>query len=182
MSGELLVRWTIRLSLLCYALVLLGQLWFAARQPSWSAQPKRTNTLGRALWTLGALLAVVHVLSAFHVYHHWSHADAVAATARETQEVVGIAVGLGVYFNYLFVLLWLADVGLWWKLGAAYNERPRWWAWLVHGYLLFIAINGAIVFESGPTRWGGIVACVLLAILGVKYFLRSPHPRTEIQA
>jgi hypothetical protein len=38
-------------------------------------------------------------------------------------------------------------------------------SFLVHAYLFFIAFNGAIVFESGPTRWVGIPATLGLAVL-----------------
>lgn len=183
MVGEVIVRWTIRGSLICLAAVLLGQLWLALDRRRLSS-PSAQSVLAtlRAIWTLGALLSLTHALSAFHSYHHWSHAHAFAATARETQEVVGVAVGAGIYLNYLFVLVWLADVILWWKLGAAYQLRSRGWARFVWGYLSFIALNGAVVFETGPTRWGGIVASALLAILGIRYWWLSSRSRSEIQA
>jgi hypothetical protein len=39
------------------------------------------------------------------------------------------------------------------------------WRVLVHVFLFFIAFNGAIIFEAGPTRWAGIAACCALAAL-----------------
>jgi hypothetical protein len=37
----------------------------------------------------------------------------------------------------------------------------------VHGFLLFIVVNGAIVFEAGVTRWAGILVVLALASLAV---------------
>jgi hypothetical protein len=36
---------------------------------------------------------------------------------------------------------------------------------LVHGFLFFIAFNGAVVFKAGVTRWAGIVLTGALAAL-----------------
>ena len=59
------------------------------------------------LWTAGWLVYLLHVVAAFQFVHHWSHAEAAAATARRTSEVVGFSTPAGIYFNYLFTLVWL---------------------------------------------------------------------------
>jgi hypothetical protein len=74
-------------------------------------------------------------------------------------------VGAGVYFNYLFVALWLLDVAWWWLCPAGYLARPAWLGIALQGYLFFIAFNGAVVFASGPIRWVGLALCARLAIL-----------------
>jgi len=158
MPGIWLTHWTIRLALTCYLAYLAG--WLVARDARWPA-------IGRWIWTAGCGLFVLHVVCAMAFYHHWSHAAAFDKTARETQELLGFSFGGGIYFSYVFLLLWLADV-LWsWLAPVSYFTRPLWIAASVHVYLLFIAANGAMVFESGPTRWGGIAGCLLLAGLGV---------------
>src|SRR5258708_31308395 len=110
--SEELTRWTIRLALAAYvaALVLrirekrvgLGNSHSPARSPG--LDPTRSEKRQRGLWTLGCLLLWAHVACAFAVYHHWSHDDAYARTARETAEMIGVDWGGGIYFNYLFVL------------------------------------------------------------------------------
>ena len=55
----------------------------------------------------------MHVAAAFHYYYEWSHAVGLAETARQTEELTGMASGSGLYLNYLFTLVWLAD-GIYW--------------------------------------------------------------------
>lgn len=96
--------------------------------------------------------------------HEWSHERALEDTAQQTDELLGIRVGFGVYFNYLFVSLWLADAFWLLVFPASYFARtPNWNRW-IYGYLIFIAINGAIVFESGLIRWVSLVLLVMLLI------------------
>lgn len=119
----------------------------------------------RPLWTFGCIAIVIHVIAAFHYTHHWSEADAIDSTARETEQLIGLAFGEGLYFNYLFLLVWIADVLFWWLKPERYETRPAWLEYGIHGYLFFIAFNGAVVFESGVTRIGGILAVVIFAVI-----------------
>jgi hypothetical protein len=163
MFGELLTRWTVRLALACYVACLAG--WLAAPV----GMPGRSLRLaGPWLWTAGCLLFLLHVASAFHFYHHWSHAAAWESTAAETDALLGIRFGEGIYFSYAFALFWAADV-LWMWAGRVWiADMPGSGVRMaVQGYLLFIAFNGAIVFEAGPTRWAGLAACLVLGGLAV---------------
>lgn len=173
MIGELLTRWTIRLALVCFAS------YFALRLAGTGRQRAE-----RAIWTIGCVLFAAHVAAAFHFYHAWSHAAAWRKTAEETQALLGVPFGDGIYFSYAFLVLWVLDVvWLWISASGSPAGRvaasatcvpaesvgrettPRWRV-LVHAFLLFIAFHGAIVFEGGPTRWLGIPAVCLLAFLG----------------
>ena len=154
MLGEFLTIWTIRLSLVCLAGALATRLLVA---------PDSNRRGERALWTAGCGLFVAHVVGAFQFYHHWSHAHAWEDTARQTRELLGWAFGSGIYFSYVFLLLWVADVAWWWLAPATYLRRPRWVDRTLLGDVLFIAFKGAAVFEGGVTRWGTGVACVVLA-------------------
>jgi hypothetical protein len=161
MTGILLTRWTVRLALACYVLYLAG--WLLPTGPGW---PR----MARWVWTLGCVLFLAHVAAAFHFYHHWSHAAAYETTARETAELLGVRFGEGIYFSYLFAVAWVADVaGMWLAARGDGRQQGPWiaaWPRLaVHAYLLFIALNGAIVFEAGPTRWAGLLACLGLSVL-----------------
>ena len=108
---------------------------------------------------------IAHVMAAFHYTHHWSQEEAIKSTARETEQLIGMAFGEGLYFNYLFLLVWIADVLFWWLKPERYETRPAWLEYGIHGYLFFIAFNGAVVFESGVTRIGGILAVVIFAVI-----------------
>src|SRR5262249_39053832 len=95
--------------------------------------------------------------------HRWSHADAIEVTARRTAETVGLDWGGGVYVNYVFTLMWLVDACWWWITRARYENRPAWMNGAVYGFLVVIAFNATVVFATGPTRWLGVAACLLLA-------------------
>lgn len=139
-----LTLWTIRASAVCYVAALAG------------------GVRARAMWTAGCALFLAHALAAFHFHHHWSHAAAYVETARQTQELFGVASGSGLWFNYVFTLVWLVDVIWWWRSPARYATRPRWLHAAVHGFMAFMFFNGAVVFASGPTRWFGMAAAVWL--------------------
>ena len=159
MTGHLLTVWTIRLALVCYAVYLAGWLSGASRRDC------RWPAMARWLWTVGCGLFVVHVASAFHFTHGWSHAAALEATAEDTEALLGVRFGEGIYFSYAFLVLWVADVAAAWLGSGVGSSRPMVWnlGLAVHAYLFFIAFNGAIVFESGPTRWAGLAVCTVLA-------------------
>ena len=170
MLGQALTAWTIRFSLACYVAVLAARLADAQSD---------TRPFPRVLWTLGCLLFLAHTACAFHFYHGWSHARAVADTARQTRDLLGWEVGAGVYFNYLFAVVWMFDAGWWWISATSYGRRPQWVSIAVQAYLFFIAINGAIVFASGATRWIGVAACVGLGVLAARRYLNSARIATE---
>jgi hypothetical protein len=169
MLGALLTTWTIRLALVCY----LGTLvcWLVGDRAAW-------QKAARGFWTAGCVLFVLHVVCAMHFTHHWSHASAIAKTARVTQQLLGVAVGEGLYASYFFLLLWVADVAWLWLAPASYLARPKWTSLAVHLYMGFIALNGAIVFEAGPTRWAGLAACAGLLALVAWRLLRSQSAAT----
>jgi hypothetical protein len=156
--GELLTRWTIRLALSCYVFCL------AAVIVRGRTKSGPLESVTRIVWTLGCGLFAAHVVSAFGYYHHFSHQAAYDDTAQQTKDQFGFAFGGGIYFSYLFLGLWIADVAWRWIAPAT---RPAWFDWPLHAYMFFIAFNGAIVFEGGVSRGAGIAACVLLAGLVV---------------
>lgn len=155
--GELLTSWTVRLALILY----VGGLALRAR----AAGRRHTLALARLAWTAGCMAFLIHVASAFHFYHHWSHAAAYEATARRTAEVVGLAWGGGLYANYAFTSLWVADAGWWWRGLSRYQTRRRSVEWAVQGFLGFIAFNATVVFGTGAVRWLGLGACLFLVVL-----------------
>jgi hypothetical protein len=136
----------------------------------------RTRRWLAPVWTLAFLLCVGHVLAAFHLVHHWSHSAAYRDTAEQTRQLLGVAYGAGVYFNYAFLFVWAVDVGWTWAAGSVPNRPLPWWIRLGRWYLLFIAFNGAVVFASGAWRWvGAAVTCLWLALALTRPRQRRPE-------
>jgi hypothetical protein len=144
------IVWTARLALACYVVGLALRLLFRPRA-------------SRFAWTVGCLIYLAHVVSAFEYAHHWSHQEAYDSTARQTEAVVGWYWGGGLYINYVFTLVWLLDVCWWWLSPQSYLRRPAALEWTVQGFMGFIAFNATVIFAIGPSRWFGIFACIVLA-------------------
>ena len=149
--GELLTRVTIWLALALYG----------AAQVARRRQGTTTKVAGRWLLILGCGLYLAHVTLAFQVHHHWSHAAAYASTAAQTETLTGWRWGGGIYINYLFSALWVSEATWWWFWPDHYRHRGRRLELAVRNVFLFMIVNGAIVFVSGPQRWCGV------AIVGV---------------
>lgn len=124
----------------------------------------------RAAWTAGALLMVVHSLAAFAFFYDWSHDTARRITRQQTAALTGIDFAGGIYINYLFVAVWLADATWWCVSPADYARRPRWLTWMIRGFICFIIVNGAIVFADG---WARILGVIAVAIAGIGALRRS---------
>jgi len=125
----------------------------------------RTCRFTRPIWTAGCVVFLVHVACAFQFVHHWSHADAYAATARRTQELTGWDWGGGLYLNYAFTLVWAGDVCWSWLAARSHAVRPRAIVWATHGFMGFMAFNAAVVFAETAMFWSSLVGCVLLAAI-----------------
>jgi hypothetical protein len=174
---ELLTRWTVRVSLLLYAATLAALL-VGRYRPVILREARLT-------WTAGCIVLWLHLVAAFHFYHHWSHQAAYEATARDTGATIGWAFGGGVYLNYLFAVVWTADAAWWWSIApSAYFKRSRWVSALVHGYLFFIAVNATVIFADGAPRLVAAAITIVLTILGfisckgAKHFAR-PDGRNQ---
>lgn len=154
--GMFVIAWSIRLSMMLLVLSLLIRLLA-------SPQVARSQTV-KWIWTASFVGFAIHVLSAFHFVHHWSHAEAYAATARETRQLLGREFGEGVYFNYLFLVVWAIDVVHRWLPLRKDSKYVRWLLGLGLVYLLFIAFNGLVVFKTGWLRWLGILASSALIL------------------
>lgn len=140
-SSDAILRITIWLALLLYA-------------AAWTSVQSRKR---RWFWTVGCLFYLSHVIAAFHFVHHWSHAEAM----EHTERVGGF--GEGIFVNHLFTLFWTADVISWWLWPRWHEQRPRWIDITLHGFMLFVIFNAAVVFVSGPMRWVGIALFIWLA-------------------
>jgi hypothetical protein len=153
--GDFRIRATIRVALLYYtlAVTLMSRL----RPPEWAATGR--GQLTRWCWTLAWAAYLIHLAMAFHHYHHWSHADAVA----HTRAVSGV--GAGIYVSHLFTLLWTLDVAFWWLSPERYATRPAWVDVALHSFMVFVIFNGTVVYESGTIRWAGLGMFTVLALV-----------------
>ncbi|MEQ1827696.1 MAG: hypothetical protein ABL921_17180 [Pirellula sp.] len=148
-AAQVASLWAIRLAMICMVVVFAAEI-------CGKAKTNRYVVMG---WTLGALLALGHSLGALITFHDFNQSEAFESTAQQTEALIGIRVGAGLYVNYIFVAVWLFDAILRGIAPARYAQLPKFYAWAVNGFLVFIAINGAIVFKSGLIRGIGI-ACV----------------------
>ena len=132
----------------------------------------------RMLWTIGALSLAAHLTAAMQFRHGWSHAAAVAETARQTEAKFGVNWGGGVWFNYAMILLWTADAVCSWA-APTLHDRSRTWRRSVHGFFLFMWFNGAVVFPTGAVRGSGAIACaVVVAAWWWTWDRQKDHPTT----
>lgn len=172
-AGDLIISWTIRFSMLLLCISVFLQL---QRELS-----LRIRFVQRGLWTTSFLLSVLHVLAAFHFVHHWSHTAAYLATAEETRLKLGFAYGAGVYFNYLFLIVWGIDVAWTWY-GSPFTHRSTpWWIQAGRWYLMFIAFNGVVVFKTGWLRILGIVLTAGLLAIAILRLRRSAKPESRAE-
>jgi hypothetical protein len=142
-----LVLWTARVAALA---------WLA----SWVVRlPGRALTgqrLSLGLATAGCVVYLMHLVAAFSLVHDWSHDRASEQTARETRAVTGIDWGGGVWFNYVFTLLWPVNVVReWWERSTG-RRWKRWTVVALEAYLAFIVVNATLVF--GSSWWWGVYA------------------------
>ena len=146
--GELATRISVWLALV---------LWLASE--CLALNPKKLR-LRRWLFGLSAAVFLAHVILSFHVFYDWSQTTALADVRRQTRDVTGLEWSIGLWINYAFAALWLAEA-LWLCLAPIrHAERPRSVTWLVRGIFWFMAFNGAFVFVKGPQRWLGFMLCL----------------------
>jgi hypothetical protein len=116
------------------------------------------------------VLSVAHVVCAFAFFHEWSHRQAYAHTAAQTHDVVGWDWGGGLYFNYLFTVVWIADVTAWWCCDEPSGASTRPVQTAVHVFLAFMLFNATVVF--GPWFWKWIGAAVGLFLMLLRWHRR----------
>lgn len=158
--------------------------WLAIILYTWTvlrlARETRPTPIPRFLWSLGCAVFLTHVVGAFDVYHHWSHAEAVEKTRVQSLKAVGVEAGWGIYVNYLFTAAWVADLAWWWKVGdERYRARKPAVFWLLHGFFLSMIFFGGFVFVDRNLRWLGLGAFLLGALSVVQMARRrnrALHP------
>ena len=149
------VLWTARVAVLC---------WLASRV----LRLRGRDEASTRRWELfvsstGCVVYLLHVVAAFGLVHHWSHAAAWDQTARDTTAVVRLDWGGGLWFNYLFTLLWPLDEWRRWSVYLQGRRYPHWWGRMVETYLAFIVVNATLLF--GPRWWWSVFGAALASVL-----------------
>ena len=126
--------------------------------------------IAKWVWGSGCDFNTLHILVAFHFTHGWSHAAAVEHVARQSEAVIGTPFGAGIWFNYVFTVLWIVDASWLWLKPESYTRRKKWVAWAIHGFLFFMVVNAAVVFAPDMVRVPSTVLCLVLAVM----FFRRP--------
>jgi hypothetical protein len=173
-GGQILTAATIWIAILAYG---TGSAIFAL-----SENRPRWHSLARLVWTIACLALLAHIASAFHFFHQWSHDAAYRDTARQTEEMFGFNSGVGIYFNYALLTLWILDVCWWWIKGLeAYRRRP----WLLvaawHTFLIFMFFNATVVFGRGLVRWLGLCVCLALLVVWWLAWRSRRNNKAQIQ-
>ena len=151
---DALVLWTARLAVGC---------WLARWVLHWGRGTALLQSRVAAIvWTCGCALFLVHVWSVFECIHNWSHTAAVDRTARETGRIVGVETGVGIWFNYLLLLLWpLHTTAVWRCRFRPATTQVSYAISLIDLYLAFIVVNSTVVF--GPRWWWAVYAAGVIA-------------------
>lgn len=147
-----------------YATSWLSVLLFVAGEAGKQRAVRRGLPLRGAwlLWAVGALLCAAHMTLAMGVRYDWSHQAAIESTARQTQAVYGVNWRGGVYVNYAFLALWIAEV-MWWRASPRrYLSRPAATTWIVRSFYLLVLFNAAVVFASGARAVAGVLLIAFL--------------------
>jgi hypothetical protein len=116
------------------------------------------DRIARASWTAGIALALIHVFLAFQFVYAWDHEAAVLATVQQAAERFGWGWRGGIFLNYAFLAVWLADVCWWWVARTSHASRSLRIERTRLVVFTFMFVNGAVIFASGPGRFIGIVS------------------------
>ncbi|MDE0866326.1 MAG: hypothetical protein OSA98_21305 [Rubripirellula sp.] len=142
-TAEQWLQWTIRGSLLLAYSRWLYRLWSPR---AITASPSRLDCW---LWGFAFGLFAVHICLSFHWVHNWRHTDAWLQTATETEAVVGIRRGDGIWANYAMIAIWAFDLVR--LCSATRQHRPTSHAvdWSIGLFFGFMFFNATVVF--GPS-------------------------------
>ncbi len=126
-------------------------------------------------WLLGSLAMWLHILGSYAIAYHWSHTEALLATAEESERVTGIRAAWGVYVNFCFASAWtLYSIRL--TSGGTWNRVID---WLIYAFTTGIVLMATVVFETGVVRVASSLGFAILGLLMLRRVLarRETLPR-----
>jgi len=127
----------------------------------WSVALVTDPAIARIAWSAGLILYLAHIVFAFDAFYEWSHHVAIEITAEETAALTGWETGFGLWVNYAFGLILALDVWRQWRNGT------RRLALAIDWIVIFMIVNGAIIFADGITRLYGAV--LILAVIALRW-------------
>ncbi len=146
-TGEFLTRLTIQAAMCAWTLGIVSK----GRVSKWA-------------WSTAIVIYLVHIFFAFEVHYGWSQKVALEETARQTYQLTGWNNGIGLWVNYAFTAFLACDL---WNQWSGHPERLR---NTRNGIVLFMILNGAVIFGTGLSRQLGIV---LLGVVTLVWLRRT---------
>ncbi|MAS93321.1 MAG: hypothetical protein CMO55_09000 [Verrucomicrobiales bacterium] len=155
-TGELITRASIWLAMLCWTAAIIS----------------RGKPSAKWYWAAGFDIYCLHILFAYGVFYEWSNETAWDQTAQQTAEVTGLETGVGLIVNFTFAAILLFDVIQQWRGRKTFRN-------LVDAFVIFMIVNGAIVFGHGPVRVYGAALILALVLVARKHLARSRSTTTR---
>ena len=152
---EFAIQWSIRASVI----LVYGRLIYRL----WRGTPAQTTQRIQEyyIWLTGFLLFSLHVCLSFHFVHHWAHSDAWNRTATETENLIGIRSGDGIWANYLMLALWGMDLLRLYKAKSIGGIPSLSVDRAIAFFLGFMFINATVVFGPIGYRYLACPALIL---------------------
>lgn len=130
----------------------------------------RLSRIYSTAWIAGASALLVHIAGSYGLVHHWSHAEALDATARQSEQVVGVRAAWGVYVNFVFAAVWLLYSAAMSKYGGPIKRIDS----VVYVFAAAMMFSATVIFEAGWIRilsaigFGALVAVHLWPVANQK--------------
>jgi hypothetical protein len=123
---------------------------------------RRANPyVSRAVWGMGAAALFAHVLWTLMAVHEGSLRQALIHTADQTERVIGLRIGAGLYINLAMLLIWAGDAVVWF-LFPRWNQIRQKFIVPLHAVFAFLFFNATVVFGTTSARWLGIAAIAIV--------------------
>ncbi len=132
--------------------------------------------IAKAVWAIGAVVLFAHILWTLLAVHHGRLHEAFEHTADQTERVIGVRIGAGLYVNFAMLLIWAGDA-IAWVTVPSWNQIRQKLVISLHAVFAFLFFNATVVFGTTPARWLGIVAIAI--IVGAWLTKPSQAPKSD---
>lgn len=149
--GELVVRLTIWAAMCAWTVGIL-------------AKPR----ISRLAWTVGFAAYLIHIIASFDAFYGWSQKVALEETARQTYQLTGWNSEIGLWVNYAFTAFLAFDLWNQWSGNPERLRKTR------NGLVLFMILNGAVIFGTQMSRQLGIVLLGLVSLIWILRIKKIP--------
>ncbi|MDB4657573.1 hypothetical protein OAE61_05570 [Verrucomicrobiales bacterium] len=134
--------------------------WVVAMATRYCVPQKRR--IANGWWLFALIVFAIHIVTAFHGFYEWSIRTALDETARLTEDLTGWSSSVGLWVNFAFFAALAADFAMRiFREGGVCKTQNR----VVQVLVIFMIVNGAIIFADGPVRCFGISLLVGLVVV-----------------